>query len=81
MIPVSLAEVPLLHWLTQYWGHEFCSIDEREPMLKLRELLKHTSVREPVDWSGTHKGQVLFSSSVSAPKGETGCTLWMVEQH
>ena len=80
MIPVSLAEVPLLHWFTQYRGHEFCSNDEQGSMLRPRELLKHTYVREPVVWSGTRKGQVRISSSVPAPGSETGCTLWIIEQ-
>ena len=48
MIPISLAEVPSFHRLTRYWGHEFRSSDKRESMLRPRELLKHTSVREPV---------------------------------
>ena len=28
VIPISLAEVPSLHWFTRYWGQEFCSSDE-----------------------------------------------------
>ena len=81
MIPISIAEVPSLHRFTRYWGHEFCSSDERESMLRLRELLKHTSVREPVVWSSTCKGQVQIGSGVPAPGGETGCTVWVMEQY
>ena len=77
---LSLAKVPSLHWLSCYWCHEFCSSDERGSMLRLRELLKHTSVMKPVVWSSTHKGQVQIGSGVPAPGGETGCTLWIVEQ-
>ena len=80
MIPMSLAEVPSLHWLTRYWGHESCNSDEQKSMLRLRELLKNTYVREPVVWSSTRKGQVHIGSGVSAPGGETGCTLWVAEQ-
>ena len=59
MIPVSLEEVPSLHQFTHLvWGHKFCSSDERWLMLRTKEILKHTWVREPVVWSGTHKGQV-----------------------
>ena len=68
MIPVSLVEVSLLHRFTQYWGHEFCSSDEQGSMLRPRKLLKHTSVREPVVWSGTRKGQVRIGSGVSHPE-------------
>ena len=75
MIPVSLAEVPSLHQLTRYWGHEFCSSDEQGSMLRPREFLKHTSVKEPVVWSGTHKGQVQIGYGVPAPGDETDCTL------
>ena len=50
-------------------------------MLRPRELLEHTSVMEPVVWSGTYIGQVRIGSSVLVPGGETGCTLWVVEQH
>ena len=81
MIPVSLVGVLSLRWSTRYWDHEFCSSDERWSMLRPRELLKHTSLREPVAWSGTRKGQVQIDSGVPAPGGETGCTLWVVEQH
>ena len=70
MISVSLVEGPSLHRLTQYWGHEFCSGDKRGSMLRPRELLKHTSVREPVVWSG-----------VPVPGGESDCTLWVMELH
>ena len=63
MILVSLAEVPSLHQVTRYWGHEFCRSDERRSILRLRELLKHTSVWEPVVWSGTRKVQVVIGSS------------------
>ena len=68
MIPISLAEVPSLHRLTQYWGHEFCSSDGRRSILRLREFLKHTSVREPLVWSGTRKGQILIGSGIPAPQ-------------
>ena len=81
MIPISLVEVQLLHWLTWYWGHKFCSSDEQESMLRPRELLKHTSVREPVVLSGTRKGLVRIGSSYPVPGGENGCTLWVVELH
>ena len=50
-------------------------------MLRQREILKHRSVREPVVLSGTHEGQVQIASVVPALGGETGCTLWVVEQH
>ena len=56
MIPVSLAGVPSLHRFTWYWGHEFSKSDDQGLMLRLRELLKHTSVREPVVWSSIRKG-------------------------
>ena len=75
MLPVSLAEVPSLHRFTQYWGHEFSSSDERGLMLRLRELLKHASIREPIILSSTCKSQVRIGS------GETGCTPWVVVQH
>ena len=75
VILVNFAEVTLLHWFTRYWSHEFCSNDERRSMLRPRELFKHTSVREPVVWSSTHKGQVQMYSSIPEPGGETGCTL------
>ena len=81
MLPVSLAEVPSLHRFTRYWSHEFSSSDERGLILRLRELLKHTSVMEPVVWSGTCKGQVQIGSGVPVPGDEMGCTLWVVEQH
>ena len=81
MISVSLVKVPSIHWLTPYWSHEFCSSDERGLMLRPRELLKHTSVREPVVWSSTHKGQVRIGSGVPGPRGGIGCILWTVEQH
>ena len=68
MIPISLAEVPSLHRFTWYWGHEFCSSDERGSIFRLRELLKHTSVREPVVWSGIPKGLVQIGSGVPAPR-------------
>ena len=47
-------------------------------MLIPSELLKHTSVGEPVVWSGAHESQVQIDSSVSVPRGETECTLWIV---
>ena len=50
MIQVSLVEVSLLHQFTWYWDHEFCSSDERGSILRPREILKHTSLREPVIW-------------------------------
>ena len=56
MIPVSLAKIPSLDQFTRYWGHEFCSSsDERGSILRPWELLKHTSVRELVVWSGTQQ--------------------------
>ena len=73
VIPVSLAEVPSLYQLTQYWGYEFCSNDERWLMLRPMELLKHKSVQDPVVWLGTRKGQVRIGSS--------DCTVWIVEEH
>ena len=81
VIPVSLAEVPLLHQLTRYWGHKFCSSDERGSMLRPRELVKHKSVRKPVVWSSTRKGQIRIDSGVLATRSETDCTLWIMEQH
>ena len=81
MIPIILAEVPSLHWFTRYWGHEFSSSDELKSMLRPRELVEHTSIREPVVWSGTRKGQVQIGFCVPAPGDETDCTLWVVEQH
>ena len=81
MIPVNLVEVPFLHRFTRYWGHEFCSTDERGSMLRVRELLKHTSVMKPVVWSGTRKGQVRIGSGIPALECETGCTLCVVEQY
>ena len=53
MIPVALAEVPLLHWFTRCWGQVFSSSDERGFMLRIRELLKHTSIGERAFLSGT----------------------------
>ena len=79
MILVSLTEVPSLHWLTRYWGHEIHSSDERGSMLRLRELLKHTSVRKFVVWSSTRKGQVRIGSGAPAPGGKTHCTIWILE--
>ena len=75
MIPISLAEVPSLHWFTRFWGHKFCSIDERGLKMRFRELLKHTTVRELAVWSSTHKGQIWIGSRVPAPGGENDCTL------
>ena len=81
MIPISLVEVSLLHRLTWYWGHEFWSSDEQRSMLRPREVIKHTSVREPVVWSSNHKGQVQIGSGVPEPGGETDSILWVMEQH
>ena len=81
VMPVNLAEVPSLHGFTWYWGHNLCSSHKGRPILKPKELLRHISVREPVVWSGTRKGQIRIGSSVPAPGDETHCTLSVVEQH
>ena len=67
MIPVSLAEVPLLDQLTRYWGYKFCSNDERGSKLKSDEHLKHISVGEPVVWYSTRKVHDRIGSGVPAP--------------
>ena len=81
MLSVSLSEVLSLHWFTLYWGDKLYSSDERGSMLGLRDLPKHTFVREPVVWSDIHKGQLWIGSGVSMLGGETGCTPCVLEQY
>ena len=80
MIPISLV---MFHHFTGSLGTGATSFAAviSEVNVETKGILKHTSAREPVVWSCTRKSQVRIGSGVPAPGGETGCTLWVVEQH
>jgi len=80
VLPISLAEIPTLQRIAGGRYFELRWRYEGGSVLWPRELSQNTSVRQLVVLANTCKSQVRVGADVPSVRGETICSLWVVQQ-